>query len=154
MDRIEARLHELGYRFWPTLPERPFDHVKVVNDLAYVSGQGPVDEAGRLIAVGRVGADVTVDVAYQGARRTAVNCLGVLKQALGDLERIEEVVKVLVFVNSDKDFHGQPLVANGFTDLLVEVLGARGRHARSAIGTSNLPNNQSIEAEMIVRVRL
>ena len=152
MDRFEARVRELGYTFRSDLPERPFDYVKIVGEIAYVSGHGPTDEKGKLQAVGRVPSDVTIDDAHEAARLVAVNCLGSLKQALGTLERIQEVVKVLVFVNSDLDFHQQPLVANGFTGLLVEVLGERGRHARSAVGASSLPNNQTVEVEMIVRI--
>lgn len=154
MDGIEARLQELGYRFEVNPPERPFQRVKIVGDLAYVSGHGPTDEYGKLVAVGRVGSDVTLEQAQEAARRVAVNCLGSLKEALGNLERIEEIVKVLAFVNSAPDFHRQPEVVNGFTYLMIELLGERGRHARSSIGTSNLPANQPVEIEMIVRVRV
>ena len=126
---------------------------KVVGDLAFLSGHGPHDEHGKLVAVGRVGSDVTIEEGYKAAQRVAINCLGTLKTTLGDLTRIEEVVKVLGFVNSAPDFHRQPEVLNGFTELLLEVLGEKGNHARSAIGTSNLPNNQSVEVEMIVRIR-
>jgi enamine deaminase RidA (YjgF/YER057c/UK114 family) len=154
MDRYEDRVRSLGYRFAMEAPPRPFDRVKVVSDIAYVSGHGPTDPEGRLTAVGRVPTDVSMEDAYQAARLVAVNCLASLKGALGSLERVEEVIKVLAFVNSAPDFHQQPRVANGFTDLLLEVFGERGRHARSAIGTSNLPNNQVVEVEMIVRVRL
>jgi enamine deaminase RidA (YjgF/YER057c/UK114 family) len=153
MDAIERKLRDLGYRFQEPVPPRPFDRVKIVGDLAFLSGHGPTDEGGKLVAVGRVGSDVSVEEGYEAARRVAVNCLGTLKTALGDLGRIEEVVKVLAFVNSAPEFHRQPEVVNGFTDLLVEVLGEKGRHARSAVGTSNLPGNQSVEVEMIVRVR-
>lgn len=154
MDRFATRVHELGYGFPATRPERLFDHVKVVGDLAYVSGHGPLDARGHLVAVGPVPSAVSIEQAYEAGRWTAANCLGSLKSALGSLERVEEMVKVLVFVYSDPGFYQQPLVANGFTDLLVEVFGERGRHARSAIGVSSLPNGQSVEVEMIARIRV
>jgi enamine deaminase RidA (YjgF/YER057c/UK114 family) len=153
VDRFEERILELGYRFARDLPLRPYDRVKIVGELAYVSGHGPTDEHGRLTVVGQVPTDVNVEDAYAASRLVAVNCLGSLKVALGSLERVEEVVKVLGFVNSAPGFAQQPSVLNGFTDLLLEVFGERGRHARSAIGTNSLPNNQSVEVEMIVRVR-
>lgn len=154
MDEIETKLRAMGYGFQEVVPPRPFRRVKVVGDLAYVSGHGPTDEQGTLLSVGRLGRDVTVEEGYEAARRVAVNCLGSLKQELGDLGRVEEIVKVLAFVNSAPDFHRQPEVVNGFTDLLIELFGERGRHVRSAVGTSNLPNNQSVEVEMLVRIRV
>lgn len=153
METIEQRLQALGYRLATTRPVRKFVDAKQVGDLVFLSGHGPEDEDGHLSWIGRVGRDVTVEEGYRAARQVAVNCLATLKVHLGDLERIDEVVKVLGFVNSAEDFHRQPEVMHGFTDLLLEVLGERGRHARSAIGTSNLPNNQPVEVEMIVRVR-
>lgn len=153
MSEIEQRLRDLGYAFLHERPQRRFVDAKQVSDLVFLSGHGPEDEHGRLTWVGKVGREVTVEQGYEAARRVAVNCLGSLKVHLGDLERIEEVVKVLGFVNSAPDFHRQPEVMHGFTDLLLEVLGERGRHARSAIGTNTLPNDQPVEVEMIVRVR-
>jgi enamine deaminase RidA (YjgF/YER057c/UK114 family) len=152
IDRYAQKVVALGYNFVREVPARPYDRVKVVGNLAYVSGHGPTDEHGRLMAVGQVPTDVSIEDAYQAARLVAVNCLGSLKIALGSLERVEEVVKVLGFVNSASGFGGQPSVINGFTDLLVEVFGERGRHTRSAVGTNSLPNNQTVEVEMIVRI--
>lgn len=153
MDPIESRLHDLGYHFQTIRRARPFLPVKITGDLAFLSGHGPADENGQLVAVGQVGGAVSIEQGYEAARRTAVNCLGTLKEALGSLERVEEVIKVLAFVNSAPGFYRQPEVANGFTDLLKEVLGDSGAHARSAVGTSSLPNNQPIEVEMIARIR-
>lgn len=154
MSEVERRLSELGYRFRTERPQRRFVDAKQVGDLVFLSGHGPEDHEGRLPWVGKVGRDVTIEDAYEAARRVAVNCLGTLKEHLGDLERIEEVVKVLGFVNCTADFKRQPDVMHGFTDLLLEVLGERGRHARSAIGTNSLPNDQPVEVEMIARVRI
>jgi len=128
MDRIQAKLLELGYRLREPAGDKPFDRVRVVGDLAYVSGHGPVDENGVLTAVGRVGSDVSAEDAYLAARQTAVNCLSSLKAALGSLDRVIEFVKVLVFVNSSHDFFDQPAVADGFTrrEQLAEEPGSRG----------------------------
>lgn len=153
MDTIEAKLHALGHHFREGAPARSIERAKVVGDLVYVSGHGPHLADGTLIHVGKVGGDLTVDEGYDAAMRVAVNCLGSLKNAIGDLDRIVEVIKVLGFVRCTPDFTRQPDVMNGFTDLLLEVLGPRGRHARSAIGTSALPNGQAVEVEMIVRIR-
>lgn len=151
-DRYADALHALGYQFLREVPVRPYVRVKVVGDMAYVSGHGPTDEHGRLTAVGQVPTDVTIEEAYQAARLVAVNCLGTLKSELGTLERVAEIVKVLGFVNSAAGFSQQPQVINGFTDLLIEIFGERGRHARSAVGTNSLPNDQTVEVEMIVRI--
>jgi len=153
MHPIEAKLVALGYPFLKDPPKRPFERVRIVGDMAYVSGHGPTDEHGNVVFKGRVGADLTVEEGYEAGRRTVAACLGSLQEVLGDLDRIDQVVKLLAFVQSAPDFHAQPAVVNGFTDLLLEVLGERGRHARSAIGTSNLPNDMAIEVEMIVKIR-
>lgn len=154
MHPIEARLTELGYPFLIAAPARPFERARIVDDMAYVSGHGPTDEHGRVLVIGRLGRDVTTEEGYEAARRVVAACLGSLSHVLdGDLDRIDHVVKILAFVNSAPDFHDQPKVVNGFSELLLEVLGERGRHARSAIGTSNLPNNMAVEVEMIVKLR-
>jgi len=153
MHPIEAKLTALGYPFQKDPPKRPFERVRIVDDMAYVSGHGPTDEHGKVVFSGRLGTDLTTEQGYEAARYVVAACLGSLQDALGDLDRIDQVVKLLAFVNSAHDFHDQPIVVNGFTDLLLEVLGDRGRHARSAIGTSNLPNNMAVEVEMIVKIR-
>jgi enamine deaminase RidA (YjgF/YER057c/UK114 family) len=101
-----------------------------------------------------VGAEVSLEEAYQAARATGIQLLRSIRDHLGDLDRVERIVKALGFVNSAPDFHDQPAVMHGFSDLMVEVFGAqRGQHARSAIGTSSLPNNQPVEIELIVAIR-
>lgn len=152
MHPIEAKLTALGYPFQKNPPKRPFERVRIVGDMAYVSGHGPTDANGKVLFTGRLGTDLTTKEGYEAARHVVAACMGSLQEAVKDLDRIDEVVKILAFVNSAHDFHDQPLVVNGFTDLLLEVLGDRGRHARSAIGTSNLPNNMAVEVEMIVKL--
>jgi enamine deaminase RidA (YjgF/YER057c/UK114 family) len=145
----EERLKELGYEL-PTIEvgDRPLIPWVQVGNLLYTSGRTPSDAH----KTGQVGADVTIDEAYQAAREIAVGQLAVAKAALGDLSRIKRVVKALGMVNSAPGFGGQPAVINGFSDLLVEVLGEEGRHARSAVGMAGLPGNVSVEIEVIFEI--
>lgn len=152
MDKIEQKLSELGHKFRSVAPKK-IEGAKLVGNLLFVSGHGPKDADETLRWVGRVGAEVSVEEAYHAAERCAVNCLGAAKRVIGDLEKVEEVIKVLGFINSAEHFHDQPSVMNGCTDLLVKLFGEKGRHTRAAIGTSNLPHNQPVEVEMILRVR-
>jgi enamine deaminase RidA (YjgF/YER057c/UK114 family) len=154
MGAIEDRVRQLGLEL-PTILPPGSGLLPAVRygDLLYVSGHGPIDNDGDLLYRGRVGAEVSPDDAYLAARQTGVQMLRSMRDELGDLDRVERFVKVLAFVNSAPDFHDQPAVVHGFSDLMVEVFGAaRGRHARSAIGTSNLPHNQPVEIEAIVAV--
>ena len=153
MDRIEERLKQMGYTLPGSRPGSKIEPAKAVGNLVFVSGHGSGNADGVRPYVGRVGAEVTLEQAYESARLCAVNALGGLKWVIGNLERVDEIVKVLGFVNSADGFHQQPAVINGFTDLLTELFGEKGRHARSAIGTSNLPGNQPVEVEMIVRLK-
>jgi len=149
----EARLVELGI----TLPEPPSPVANYVNgvrtgNLIFLAGKGPKRADGTEV-IGKLGAGVTIAEGYEGARLTAINQLAVLKDMLGDLDRVVRVVKVLGMVNSDPSFVEQPAVINGFSDLIVEVFGERGRHARAAVGMASLPRGQAVEIEMIVEVR-
>lgn len=121
-------------------------------NLIFLAGKGPKAPDGSELN-GKVGTEVSIEEAYAGARLTAINQLAVLKDMLGNLNRVVRVVKVLGMVNSDPDFVEQPAVINGFSDLIVEVFGDRGKHARAAVGMASLPRGQSVEIEMIVEVR-
>jgi len=148
----EARLKELGI----DLPEPPQPVANYVNgvrtgNLIFLAGKGPRRADGSEIT-GKLGADVTIEQGYEGARLTAINQLAVLKFMLGDLKKVKRIVKVLGMVNSDPDFVEQPSVINGFSDLMVDVFGDRGRHARAAVGMASLPRGQAVEIEMIVEV--
>ncbi len=116
-----------------------------------IEGWGPKRADGTEI-IGKLGANVSIEEGYEGARLTAINQLAVLKEMLGDLSKVKRVVKVLGMVNSDPEFVHQPAVINGFSDLIVEVFGERGRHARAAVGMASLPRGQAVEIEMIVEV--
>ena len=148
----EARLAELGIEL-PPAPEPVANYVNGVRtgNLIFLAGKGPRRADGSEIR-GKLGADVSIEEGYEGARLTAINQLAVLKQMLGDLRKVKRVVKVLGMVNSHPDFVEQPAVLNGFSDLIVEVFGDRGRHARAAVGMASLPRGQSVEIEMIVEV--
>lgn len=116
----------------------------------HVSGQLPLRE-GQLVCTGLVGADVTVEQAYDAARQCALQALGHLAQAAGDLDRVR-IVKVGGYVASAPGFTEQPQVINGASDLLVAVLGDRGRHARAAVGVASLPRNAAVEVEVLARI--
>jgi L-ascorbate metabolism protein UlaG (beta-lactamase superfamily)/enamine deaminase RidA (YjgF/YER057c/UK114 family) len=150
----EVRLAELGIE----LPEPPSPVANYVNgvqagNLIFLAGKGPLRPDGTEIR-GKLGADLTIEEGYEAARLTAINQLAVLKAMLGDLSRVVRIVKVLGMVNSDPDFVEQPAVINGFSDLIVEVFGERGKHARAAVGMATLPRGQAVEIELVVEVSL
>ena len=148
----EARLKELGIEL-PAAPEPVANYVNGVRtgNLIFLAGKGPKRADGSEIR-GKLGAGVSIEEGYEGARLTAINQLAVLKEMLGELSKVKRVVKVLGMVNSDPEFVQQPAVINGFSDLIVEVFGERGRHARAAVGMASLPRGQAVEIEMIVEV--
>lgn len=121
-------------------------------NLVYLSGNGPTLPNGERIS-GKVGADLSIEQGYEAARITAINHLSVLKAQIGDLNKVVRVVKVLGMVNADPAFTEHPRVINGYTDLMIEVFGDRGRHARSAVGMSSLPWNMACEVEAIIEVQ-
>lgn len=155
---IEARLEALGLQLPPrlTMPDAklPFDSVRIVGDRAVISGHGAQGPDGQLIGpFGKVGADVTVEEAYQSARLVALSMLASLKRELGDLDRVVQWVKLLGMVNSAPDFDRQPAVINGASDLILELYGDAGRHARSAVGVGALPWRIPVEIEGEVVIR-
>ncbi|MDN3202759.1 RidA family protein [Algoriphagus sediminis] len=144
----EDRIKELGLNL-PEVGEPMGTYVKwrQVGNVIYLAGNGPD-------VFGKVGSDLTLEEGYQAARETGVEILAVLKAACGgDLNRIKQFVKVLGMVNSAPDFTDHPKVINGFSDLMVEVFGDDGKHARSAVGVAALPNNIAVEIEVIVELK-
>ena len=117
----------------------------------YLSGNGPIAGNGEK-TVGKIGVDLTVKEGYDAARLTAINHLSVLKQEIGDLNKVVKVVKVLGMVNCDAVFIDHPKVINGYSDLMTEVFGARGKHARSTVGMHSLPWNLACEVETIIEI--
>ena len=153
MGKVDKKLEELGI----TLPQSDSpiaNYVPAVRtgNLLFLAGAGPAPGSDGAVPRGKLGDDVSVDEGYQAARSVGLIQLARLKIALGDLDRIKQFVKLLTMVNSTADFTEQPAVANGCSDLLVEVFGDKGRHARSAVGMSNLPGSIPVEIEMIVEV--
>jgi enamine deaminase RidA (YjgF/YER057c/UK114 family) len=146
---IRDRLHALGIEL-PAPPQAVAAYVPavIVGSLVYTSGQLPFSQ-GQLLAKGPVGREVTREAAYQAARQCALNALSVAGAALGDVDHIRRVIKVVGYVQSSEDFHEQPAVINGASELFAELFGEAGQHARSAVGVIALPMNASVEVEVI-----
>ena len=150
--QVEARLKEMGVKLPPAVtPVANYVPSVRTGNLVFLSGHGPFNEDGSLIT-GKVGSELTTEQGYEAARRVAIGLLGSLKAEIGDLEKVKRVVKLLGLVNCTPNFADQPKVINGASDFLVEVLGAKGKHARSAVGTNALPMNIAVEIEMIVEI--
>ncbi len=148
----EARLQELGLTLPPVpSPAGNYVHAVQTGNLLYLAGKGPFSDDGSSFT-GKVGTDVSVEDAYKHARSVGLTLIAVMKQELGSLDRVKQVVKVLGMVNGAPDFGQQPAVINGCSDLFVEVFGDQGRHARSAVGMGSLPNQITVEIEVIVEV--
>jgi enamine deaminase RidA (YjgF/YER057c/UK114 family) len=151
--RIEARLRELGLELEPA---REYTVANIVNtvrsgDLLFVSGHVPF-RAGTFARQGKLGADLTVEEGYELAQLACLGALASVKAALGNLDRVRQVVKLLGFVNCAPDFGDTPRVINGASDLLIELYGDAGRHTRSAVGVASLPNRAPLEIEMVLEV--
>ena len=148
----EAKLAELGIDISaPNAPVANYVPAVRTGNLVFVSGQGPSKPDGTMVT-GKVGSDVSVDEAYEAARLCGIASLAALKSVIGDLSRVRRIVKLLGMVNADPGFTDHPAVINGFSDLLVEVFGEAGKHARSAVGMGSLPFQISVEIELIAEV--
>jgi enamine deaminase RidA (YjgF/YER057c/UK114 family) len=148
----ESRLKQLGIEL-ASAPAPMANYVRAVQvgNLLFLSGHGPMKD-GKLAYIGKLGRDMSVEEGRQSARAVGLGLLASAREALGSLDRVKRIVKVLGMVNSADGFHQQPQVMNGFSDLMVEVFGESGRHARSAVGMAELPMGISVEIEMIVEV--
>ncbi len=149
----EVRLKQLGIEL-PTPPAPLANYVRAVRvgNLLFLAGHGPHAKDGKIAYVGKLGRDLSIEEGQQAARLVGLNLLASTREALGSLDRVKRVVKVLGMVNSADGFGDQPKVINGFSDLMVEVFGDAGRHARSAVGMAALPFGISVEIEMILEV--
>ncbi|GAA5494052.1 hypothetical protein Rhal01_00208 [Rubritalea halochordaticola] len=147
---IEARIEELGYK----LPEVPapagsyLNYTRSGNLLFLAGGIPPVEET----FTGKVPSDTDVETAQEAARLITLNRLAVVKDAIGSLDKVKQIVTVNGFVNSAPDFYGHPTVINGCSDLLVQIFGDKGKHSRTAMGAAALPLNVSVEINMVVEV--
>lgn len=149
---IEQKLKEKGISL-PPAPRPVANYVPAIKagNLLFVSGHGPFND-GKIKISGKVGQELSVEEGYQVARNVALNCLATVKDVLGDLDKVKRIIKLLGMVNCAEDFKDQPKVINGASDLLVEIFGPAGKHARSAVGMQALPNNIPVEIEMILEV--
>jgi enamine deaminase RidA (YjgF/YER057c/UK114 family) len=148
----EARLKDLGIEL-PTPPRPVATYAMAVRsgNLLFLSGHGPLRD-GRVVYQGKVGRDLSIEQGQEAARLTGLNLLASVRDALGSLDRVRQVVKVLGMVQCADDFTEHPKVINGFSDLMVEVFGDAGRHARSAVGMGSLPLGIPVEVEMVLEV--
>jgi len=149
---VEEKIKKMGIVL-PSLSPPIANYVNAVasDKLIFLAGKGPTKADGTRIK-GKVGKDLTVEEGYQAARLAGINQLAALKATIGDLNRVKRIVKVLGMVNATGDFTDHPEVINGFSDLMVEVFGDRGKHARAAVGMYSLPRNMAVEVEMIVEI--
>ncbi len=149
----EKKLKDLGIELpEPGKPVANYVKAVVSGNMVYLAGHGPSLPGGGNVT-GKVGKDLTEEEGYAAARLTGLASLSTLKDAIGDLNRVHRIVKVTGMVNCTSDFVNQPEVINGFSDLMVEVFGENGLHARSAVGMGSLPRNIAVEIEMIVELK-
>ena len=150
----ESKLMELGLSLpQPPKPVGAYLPCQRSGILLFLSGTTCYLENGQLLFKGRVGKELTIQQGYQAAQQTMLNLLSVVKSELGDLDRVDRIIKLNGYVNSAPDFDQQPSVINGASELLEKIFGPRGRHARTSIGVSDLPGHIPVEIEMVVQVR-
>jgi enamine deaminase RidA (YjgF/YER057c/UK114 family) len=150
---IEEKIKELGFE----IPEAPkplaaYVPALIVNDLVFTAGQLPSIK-GELKFKGKIGKDLPEEAGVKAAEICALNCLGAIKGVIGNLDKIDRVVKLTAFVNSAEGFTAQPKVANGASELIGKIFGEKGKHARSAVGVSELPLDAAVEIEMIAKLK-
>jgi enamine deaminase RidA (YjgF/YER057c/UK114 family) len=149
----ESRIKELGIQLIkPTPPIANYVKAVRVGNMVYLAGHGPDKPEGGVVT-GKVGSDLSVEQGADAARLTGISLLSTLKGEIGDLNKVKRIVKVLGMVNAVPTFEKHPQVMNGFSDLMVQVFGENGKHARSSVGVASLPNNIPVEIEMIVELK-
>ncbi len=149
---VEDKLASLGITLpSPPAPAGSYVPVVITHNFAFIAGQIPT-EGGQVKFRGKVGKDISIEAGQQAARLCTINALAQLKSALGSLDKVKRVVKVTGFVSCDSSFTDQPKVINGASNLLVQVFGENGRHARAAVGVSSLPLDSAVEVEFIAEI--
>jgi len=150
---VEDKIKELGY-ILPETPKPLAAYIPAIKtgDYVYTSGQVPFAE-GELKYAGKIGFDLSIEEGQKAAELCALNALSAIKSVIGDLNKIEQIIKVTVFVNSADAFTDQPKVANGASEFLGKIFGEAGKHVRSAVGVNELPVDSAVEIEMIVKVK-
>ena len=150
---IEDRIKELGFNLpEPPKPLAAYVPAVMTGELVFTAGQLPIS-GGQLKYIGKLGKEISEEEGKKAAEICALNCLSAVKGLVGELKRIEQVIKLTVFVNSAVGFTNQPLVANGASELMERIFGKYGSHARSAVGVNELPKNAPVEIEMIVKIK-
>ena len=150
---IEDRLQELGIILpQPAKPAGSYKPCVMVDNIAYISGQGPLLEDGNF-AKGVVGKDLSLELAQEHAQKCGLAILSALKNEIKDLDRVEQLIKLTGFVNCLDNFTKQPTIINGASDLLVDIFGDQGRHARVAVGSNALPLGISVEIDAIIQLK-
>jgi enamine deaminase RidA (YjgF/YER057c/UK114 family) len=150
---IESKLKELGLSLPnPPKPVGAYLPAQLTGNLLFLSGTTCYLDNGNLLFTGRVGKELSVEQGYLAAHQTMLNLLSVVKFELGDLDRVERIIKLNGYVNSAPDFDKQPAVINGASELLEKIFGSRGKHARTSIGVSDLPGHIPVEIEMVLQV--
>ena len=150
--RIEQELEKMGFTLPTPKPVAAYVPAVRSGNLVFTAGQGPTLD-GKPMFTGKLGRELTEEQGYKAAQICTVNCLACVKSLIGDLDKVEQVVKLLGFVASVDGFTRQSWVMNGASELLIKLYGDRGQHARSAIGTNQLPLDIPVEVEIVVRVR-
>ena len=151
---IEEKIKELGFELPETAkPVAAYIPALISGDLVFTAGQIPFVK-GELQYKGKVGAELTLEDGQRAAEICALNCLAAIKGVIGDLNKIERIVKLTVFVNNIDGYSDQPKVANGASELVGQIFGEIGKHARSAVGVNGLPLNAPVEIEMIVKIKV
>lgn len=150
---IEGRLKEMGLTLDPNREVKApiINKATMSGGMIYVSGHGPRNPNGEMAFSGRLGAELSLEEGYEAAKLCALDCLASVKAMIGSLDKVVGIVSVRGYVSSAPDFFDQPKVINGASEFLIALFGDRGRHARTAIGTSVLPGNIPVEVDMIVR---
>lgn len=147
--QAEKKLKELGIVLpEPSKPVANYVKAVISGDLIFLAGHGPATDI-----KGKLGKDLNIEEGYEAARQTGISMLATLKNEIGDLDRVVRIVKVTGMVNATADFTQHPSVINGFSDLMLEVFGEKGKHARAAVGMNSLPSNIPVEIEMIVEIK-
>ncbi len=151
---IEQKIRELIGHDLPVAPKPLAAYIPAIQsgNLVMTAGQLPFKD-GKLLFEGKVGYEVSEEKGIECARQSAINCLSAIKSVIHDMDKIERIVKLTVFINSAIGFHQQPKIANGASELMVQIFGDAGKHARSAVGVSELPMNAPVEIEMTVQIK-
>lgn len=153
MSVIEKKLLEKGIELSSgSMPIANYVSVQRDGNTLYFSGSSALKD-GKPVYQGKLGMEVSIEEGYEAARLAAINLISIMKREIGDLDKVEQIIKVMGFVASVEDFFSQPSVIDGASDLFVEIFGDKGRHARSAVGTNVLPMNLPLEIELIVKIK-